>query len=204
METKSVWKRHLKVKVVFWKWKLLKVSIFKVEVAKVRVFKVKVAKVHLDIFLMGKRCGTIVGLPLRHQTPWVGVDSQGSYSSLKHRHNSRTLTWRDSGARFINFQWQLRAPIVQEAAKPGAGRPTVRNYWEAAKVVGWLWRSMDIWRIGNEIGHLFYVSWDYLVSAAILWHCVFRNLSTRPRQPALWQTASSQGLKVFHCLQRYV
>ena len=52
METKSVWKRHLKVKVVFRKWKLLKVSIFKVEVAKVHVFKVKVAKVHLDVFLM--------------------------------------------------------------------------------------------------------------------------------------------------------
>ena len=52
METKSVWKRHPKVKVVFQKWKLLKVSIFKVEVAKVCVFRVKVAKVHLDVFLM--------------------------------------------------------------------------------------------------------------------------------------------------------
>ena len=27
--------------------------------------------------------------------------------------------------------------------------------------------------------------WDYLVSTSILWHRVFRNLSTRPRQPAM-------------------
>ena len=95
----------------------------------------------------------------------------GFESALKDHTSGTTpsdaVTIPASVKRFGCPLYQFDEAIVQETAKPGARRPILGNYREAAKVVVWLWRSTDVWRIGTLC------ELDCHVSTSIHSRCVF-------------------------------